>query len=75
MDGEPVAASGQAAGEFAVLADTAAIALLTGRKPGTIRSWASKGWLRRMGTDARGRALYSLAEAEALDRRLADPAD
>ena len=70
MDGEPVAASGQAAGEFAVLADTAAIALLTGRKPGTIRSWAHRGLLKRRGTDKRGRALYSLTEAEALAGRL-----
>ncbi len=43
---------------------------MTGRKEATVRSWAHRGLLRRMGTDRRGRALYSLAEAEALAGRL-----
>jgi hypothetical protein len=44
------------------LADTAAIALLTGRKPSTIRWWAKRGHLTRYGTPAR--AMYDVEEAE-----------
>ena len=53
------------------LGDTKAIAFLTGRKPATIRRWASKGWLHRAGTGPHGRALYDLAEAEELAAKLA----
>lgn len=44
------------------LLNTALAATLTGRQPGTIRYWASKGWLTRHGTDPLGRALYDLQE-------------
>jgi hypothetical protein len=47
-----------------------AIAVLTGRQPGTIRSWASRRMLTRHGTDGHGRALYSVDEALELARRL-----
>jgi hypothetical protein len=52
------------------LADTYMIALITRRKPGTVRSWASRGLLTRKGTGKRGRALYDMDEAEALAVRL-----
>ena len=52
------------------LADTMAIAYLTGRKPGTIRSWASRGLITRKGTDRHGRALYSIDEAQEVAGRL-----
>jgi hypothetical protein len=52
------------------LADTQAIALLTGRAPATVRSWAHRGLLARRGTGERGRALYDVAEAEQLAARL-----
>jgi hypothetical protein len=52
------------------LADTQAIALLTGRAPPTIRSWAHRGQLARRGTGPRNRALYSITEAEELAARL-----
>lgn len=48
------------------LADTKALAAWLKVKPGTVRSWASRGWLTRRGRDARGRTLYSLTEASAL---------
>lgn len=47
------------------LADAQAIALITGRKPATIRSWASRGLLPRHGTRGR-RVLYDVEEAQAL---------
>jgi DNA-binding transcriptional MerR regulator len=47
-----------------------AIAFLTGRKPGTIRSWASRGLITRRGTDGDGRALYGIDDAQALAGRL-----
>ena len=56
---------------MAALADAQAIAIATGRKPSTIRSWANRGLLERRGTDARGRTLYDLAEATQLASRLA----
>ena len=49
-----------------ILADTHAIAILTSRTPSTIRTWAHRGRLTRRGTDWRGRALYSLDDAEAI---------
>ena len=52
------------------LADTQAIALLTGRAPATIRSWAHRGLLSRRGTGPRNRALYSVTEAAGLAARL-----
>lgn len=48
------------------LADTQAIAHLTGRKPATVRSWAFRGLLIRRGTGKHGRALYDVEEAERL---------
>jgi len=48
------------------LADTQAIALLVGRSPATIRSWAHRYPHRmpRRGTGSRNRALYAIADAE-----------
>jgi hypothetical protein len=63
---------------MAALADTAAIAIATGRKPATIRYWAHRGWLTRQGTGSHGRALYDLTEATRLAAKLAsldNPAD
>ena len=51
------------------LADTQAIAVLTGRPPSTIRRWARNGWLTRRGTGEHGRALYDPAEAADVTRR------
>lgn len=48
------------------LADTTALAAWLKVKPGTVRSWASRGWLTRRGRDARGRTLYSVTEASTL---------
>lgn len=48
------------------LADTTALAAWLKVSPGTIRSWASRGWLTRRGQDQRGRTLYSLTEASTL---------
>ncbi len=55
------------------LADTRAIALITGRKPATIRSWAHRypHRLPRRGTGTRCRALYDVEEAEQLAMSLA----
>jgi MerR HTH family regulatory protein len=50
------------------LADTQAIAVLTGRPASTIRWWAHKGWLTRRGTDEQGRALYDPEEAARVAR-------
>jgi hypothetical protein len=52
------------------LADAHGIALITGRKPSTIRSWASRGHLTRHGTSPQGRTLYNVEEAEELAARL-----
>lgn len=52
------------------LADTAAIALLLGVPPGTVRVWAHRGRLTRHGKDRRGRTLYSIQEAERLAETL-----
>ena len=51
------------------LADAQAIGLLTGRRPGTIRSWASRGQLKRRGRDGR-RVLYDTEEAEELAKEI-----
>jgi uncharacterized protein YjcR len=55
------------------LADTQAIAHMTGVAPGTVRSWASrhKDKLPRRGHDQRGRTLYDIAEAQDLAAELA----
>ena len=55
------------------LADTQAIAALTGRTPATIRSWAHRypDRLPRHGTGKRNRALYDVTEAEQLAAWLA----
>jgi len=53
------------------LADAQAIAVATGRPYATIRRWAHNGWLERRGTDARGRVLFDVEEAQDLARRLA----
>jgi hypothetical protein len=57
------------------LADTNAIAKMTGRSPATIRSWAHRGHLLRRGTGrprGRGqpRALYDVEEAEELAKSM-----
>jgi hypothetical protein len=52
------------------LADTQAIAILTGRPESTIRSWAHRGLIGRKGTGKRGLALYDIDEAQELARRL-----
>ena len=54
------------------LADAQAVAIATGRPASTIRRWAHKGWLERHGTDARGRTLFDVEEAQELARRLAE---
>ena len=48
------------------LADTQAIAYLTGRKPATIRTWARRypDLMPRRGTGRHKRALYDVEEAE-----------
>jgi hypothetical protein len=50
------------------LADTQAIAVLTRRKPATIRKWAERypDHLPRRGRDKQGRTLYSVDDAEKL---------
>lgn len=48
------------------LVDTRAAAALTDRPPGTIGRWASTGLLRHHGYDDKGRALFDLAEVDAL---------
>lgn len=54
------------------LADTAAIAAVTSRRPATIRSWARRypESLPRHGTGDRGRALYDIRDAEKLATQL-----
>jgi hypothetical protein len=54
------------------LTDTQAIALMTGRPPATIRSWAHRGLLTRHGTGPRRRALYDISEASELATRMAE---
>lgn len=46
------------------LADARAIATWLGVSPVTVRSWAHRGRIQARGRDRRGRALYSLAEAQ-----------
>lgn len=58
---------------MAALADTQAIALITHRAPGTIRSWASRDLLPRRGTMGR-RALYDVDEAQRLAAKIDDGA-
>lgn len=45
-----------------VLVDSVSAAVAVDRPAGTIRRWASQGLLERKGADARGRALYDLAD-------------
>lgn len=40
--------------------DTMTAAVAVDVAPGTIRSWQSRGLIRRVGTDRRGRAMYDL---------------
>lgn len=54
------------------MADTQAIARACDRSPSTVRSWATRGMLRRYGRNAEGKQLYSLDEARELRMRL-DP--
>jgi len=56
---------------MAALADTAAIAVLTGRPEPTIRGWAHRGWLTRRGTGPHGRAMYDVDDAQELAAKLA----
>lgn len=48
------------------LADALALSALLHVSPATVRSWAHRGRISRRGRDARGRTLYSIAEATAL---------
>lgn len=43
------------------LIDTVAAALAVGVAPSTIRTWANRGLIQRMGADRKGRSLYSLS--------------
>lgn len=53
-----------------VLVDTNAAAAAVKCKPGTVRSWASRGELASKGSDHRGRTVYSLAEVYAVAARM-----
>ena len=55
------------------LADTQAIAVFMRRPAATIRKWAHLGYLKRHGTDPKGRALYDVDEAEQLMTRKPPP--
>ncbi|GAA4680239.1 hypothetical protein [Nocardioides nanhaiensis] len=46
----------------AVLVDTNAAAAAVGRRPVTIRQWANRGHIRRVGHDHLGRVTYDLDE-------------
>lgn len=48
--------------EPVVLVDTVAAATAAGVPASTLRGWAHRGLLERKGKDARGRAVYSLAD-------------
>lgn len=46
------------------LATAAALATRFGMEPSTIRQWATRGHIRRWGTDSEGRTLYRIGEVE-----------
>ncbi len=50
------------------LLTTTEAALLAGRKPGTVRSWAARGHLTAKGADAAGRPLYAAEDVWDVER-------
>jgi MerR HTH family regulatory protein len=54
------------------LLTTAQAAERVGVKPGTIRSWASRGYLQQWGADERGCRLYREAAVIAVEREVRD---
>ena len=56
-----------------VLVDSVSAAVAVDRPKSTIRGWAHAGHLTRKGEDARGRALYDLAEVYNVAQKLAKP--
>jgi hypothetical protein len=56
-----------------VLVDSVSAAVAVDRPKSTIRGWAHAGHLTRHGSDARGRALYDLAEVYEIAQKLAKP--
>lgn len=50
------------------LVDTQAAAHAARVQPATIRSWARRGKLERQGSDANGRAMYSLSQVYTVAR-------
>jgi hypothetical protein len=59
--------------EQRVLVDSVSAAVAVDRPKSTIRGWAHAGHLTRHGSDARGRALYDLAEVYEIAQKLAKP--
>lgn len=51
-----------------ILVDGPALARRLGVDPSVIRKWSHRGYLHRADTDARGRALFDLADAFAAER-------
>jgi hypothetical protein len=56
-----------------VLVDSVAAAVAVDRPKSTIRGWAHAGHLTKRGEDARGRALYDLAEVYKIAQKLPKP--
>ena len=54
-----------------VIVDALAIGTELKIPAGTIRRWASAGWITRRGHDPRGRTLYDFDEVEAVAQRVA----
>jgi hypothetical protein len=59
--------------EQRVLVDSVSAAVAVDRPKSTIRGWAHAGHITRRGQDAKGRALYDLAEVYAVSQKLAKP--
>jgi len=56
-----------------VLVDSISAAVAVDRPKATIRAWAHRGLITRQGQDAKGRALYDLAEVYRVAQRLGKP--
>lgn len=54
------------------LLTTSQAAQLVGRRPGTVYSWVSRGWLLPDGLDERGRPLYSPKNVRAVELQVRD---
>lgn len=54
-----------------VMVDTVSAAVAVDRPKATIRGWAHRGLILKCGQDAKGRALYDLAEVYAVSQRMA----